>query len=157
MVVAGNFKGTRPHPAQGVSDLVHSVLGDVFAEIRAGSGNFTYKSHGELKSWLVQRLHWAHKGRVRRRLRYDKILSNLPPRPGTRTPSSDFDGKEQERRLAAAQANLDSEGRQLIEWRVNLGLTYREIAQRKGCSTTYARQALLRTLKKLRSTCMNTR
>jgi hypothetical protein len=55
------------------------------------------------------------------------------------------------------QANLDSEDRQLIEWRVNLGLTYREIGQRKGCSTTYARQAWLKTLKKLRSTYMNTK
>jgi RNA polymerase sigma factor (sigma-70 family) len=156
MVVAGNLTGTRPHPAQGVSDLVHSVLADVFEEIRAGNCKFTYKSDGGLRSWLAKRLRWTQEGRVRRCLRYARILSSLPPRPGTRTPSSDLDAKEQERRLAAAQANLDSDERQLIEWRVNLGLMYREIGQRKGCSTTYARQAWLKTLQKLRSIYMNT-
>jgi DNA-directed RNA polymerase specialized sigma24 family protein len=151
IVVAGRLAEGHPPPGRGVSDLVHSVLVDAFDEVRNGDGGFTFRSFEELKAWLVNRLRWAHQDGERRRRRYERVLQALPPRRGPRTPGSEVASRERDRLRAEARAKLDPADRQLIEWRIDEGLTFREIGRRRGYSTSYARRAWLGARRRFRS------
>jgi RNA polymerase sigma factor (sigma-70 family) len=151
MFVAAKFAGAQAIPTKGASDLVDSVIADAFAEIRHGDGRFTFKSDKELKSWLVNRLRWTYRSGLRRRRRYDEILHDLPPNPVPRTPASEVALNERARLVAEARAKLDPADRQLIEWRLDEGLTLEEIGGRRGCSASYARRACLEAFQRFRS------
>jgi RNA polymerase sigma factor (sigma-70 family) len=153
LFVAGKFTGVNALPDKGVSDLVDSVLGDAFAEIRNGDGHFKFKSDKELRSWLVNRLKWTFKDGLRRSRRYNEILQDLPPQAVPRTPGSELALKEQAQLLAQARAKLDPADLQLIEWRLNDGLTYEAIGRQRGCSATFARRAFLDAIERLKMLC----
>jgi RNA polymerase sigma factor (sigma-70 family) len=151
MFVAGTFEGVDSLPGRGVSDLVHSVLGDAFAKVRDGDVRFTFQSDQELKSWLVKRLRWTYWDYSQDRSRYERILQGLPPGPSPRNPESELVLKERAELLAEARAKLEPADRQLIEWRVDEGLTYEEIGRRRGYTASYARRACLDVLQILGS------
>jgi len=153
LVVAGKFAGVDPVPGKGLSDLVHSVLGDVFDEIQHDNGRFkfNYRSDKELRAWLVQRLEWAYRDRERRRRRDEQVRRDLPNRPAPATPSSEYGRNERAWRMAEARQRLDPADRELIEWRVDQDLTLAEIGRRRGYSASYARRACCSALRNLRS------
>jgi DNA-directed RNA polymerase specialized sigma24 family protein len=62
---------------------------------------------------------------------------------------------EQARLRAEALAKLDPADRQLIEWRVVEGATFREIGQRRGYSAPYAHRACHEALQRLRAIYRN--
>jgi RNA polymerase sigma factor (sigma-70 family) len=149
--VAGTFTGGRALPGRNVSDLVQSVLVGAFAKIRRGG--FSYRSDKELRSWLVRRLRWTYKRWKKRARTYDTILRGLMPRPAQRTPGSEVVAKERARLLAEARGKLDPADRQLIEWRDDERLTFKEIGRRRGYSTSYARRDWLAARRRLRLIC----
>jgi RNA polymerase sigma factor (sigma-70 family) len=151
MFVAGKFRGVRSLPGQNVSDLVDSVLGDALAKIRAGDDLFAFRSDKELRTWLANRLRWEYLDCLRRHRRLDEILQDLLPPRAPRTPGSDLEIDEQARLLAAARSKLDPTDQQLIEWRVDEGLTFEEIGRRRGYSASFARRAWLDALRRLES------
>jgi DNA-directed RNA polymerase specialized sigma24 family protein len=151
LFIAGKLEHAGSLPGRGVSDLVDSVLCDVFALVRDDDDRFSCLSHQQLKDRLVRRLRWTYWDCLRGRHTYERILEGLPPAPSPRTPSSEIAGQEQGALMAQAQAMLDPADRQLIAWREDECLTYEEIGRRRGYSTPYARRAYLDALERLRS------
>jgi DNA-directed RNA polymerase specialized sigma24 family protein len=149
--VAGRFGGVRALQGRGLSDLVDSVLGDAFAKVRWGDGRFTFKSDKELRSWLVNRLHWTYLDALGRDQRLAEILRGLQPRHLPRTPGSEVAIGERARLLAEARAKLDPADNQLIQWREDDELTFEEIGRRRGYSASYARRAYLDAMQRLGS------
>jgi RNA polymerase sigma factor (sigma-70 family) len=152
IVVANRLADGRPPAGKGVSDLVHSVMADAFEGLRDGDGGFRFRSVEELKGWLVNRLEWAFLDGERRRQRYERVLRALPPRRGPRDPRSEVASREEDRLRAEAREKLDPADRRLIEWRIDGGLTFKEIGRQLGCSPSYARRAWLGAWGRFRST-----
>jgi RNA polymerase sigma factor (sigma-70 family) len=150
IVCARSMNGIR-HLGVAVSDLVDSVLADAFEKVADGDAKLVFRSSGELRSWLVERLQWNYKDRMKRRLRYGEILASLTPPPSPRTPSNEAASGETALRVREVLDQLDSGDRQVIDARVFEGLRFREIARRHGYSTSYARRVWLRAIARVRS------
>jgi RNA polymerase sigma factor (sigma-70 family) len=150
LFVLGTKHQGQGFPDRGLSDIVDSVLVEAFAIVREGGGRLTLRSKNELIAWLVQRMEWRLTDRRRRHETYERILAALPQRPPGRTPSSEAAINEASRKLADARAKLNPADRELIHWREVEQLTFAQIAELRGVSTSYAKRAYDQALARLR-------
>jgi RNA polymerase sigma factor (sigma-70 family) len=144
MFVAGRLKGQHLQTEEGASDLVQKTLVAALTKIRKGTGQLPGRTDPDVKAWLrkvlvntyhdMQRYHRARK-------RTPGAISRPREAP---SPSCEAMLNEEAGRLAEARKKLDTDDRQLLEWRDDQGVTFEEIGRRRGFSASYASRAYRR-------------
>ena len=143
-------RGRLPRWARDIAetpDLVQETLLQVFKHIDA----FEHRGVGALRAYMRQAL----MNRIRNELRRSErrpANKSLPEdaRDERPSPLEEAIGRQAEERYEAALACLKSEDREIVIARVELGLSYEEIAAATGRrSTNAARMAVVRALTRL--------
>lgn len=133
-------------------DLTQETLLKVLRNLRR------YRGQASLKTWvfsIARNLCLDHlRASGRTRLRLLGSLEAEPPEPSTSDPSGGLDLDERRARVVRALTKLPPDARSLLILRVYDGLSYREIARRRGWAPTgvgtrlcRARQSLTKLLR----------
>jgi RNA polymerase sigma factor (sigma-70 family) len=141
MFVAGKLKGSHLQAIEGVSDLVQRTFLAALEKVRRGDDGLPGRADGAVRAWLRRILKNNYYDMIKFYNAVKRTPAGAAPAREPLSPSGEATLKEAARRLDEAREAIPPGDREILAWKDDEQLTFREIGRRRGYSTTRAHRA----------------